>query len=68
MITVCVIVGAVVACVKAIVATRLLEKNPEAWEKLQEAEDFKRRQRQAAMGNAAVGGFRFLCWVFRRKG
>ena len=51
----------VVNCVKALSSVRLLEKNPDAWSRLQQAEDEKRRRRQEILGRTILGGWRLLC-------
>lgn len=55
-----VIAVTVVTCFKAYHSTRLLEKDPEAWSRLQQAEDEQRRRRQTMIGNALVAGWRML--------
>jgi hypothetical protein len=51
----------VVTCFKAYHSVKLLEKDPEAWSRLQQAEDEKRRLRQEMIGKVLVGGWRMLC-------
>jgi hypothetical protein len=61
-ILVVIVIGCVVVtCFKAYYSARLLEKDPEAWSRLQQAEDEKRRQRQTMIGKALVFGWRTLC-------
>jgi hypothetical protein len=55
-----VIAVTVVKCFKAYYSTKLLEINPEAWSRLQEAEDEKRRRRETMIGNVLVAGWRRL--------
>jgi hypothetical protein len=52
--------------IKAVAAVRLLERDPEAWEKLQEQEDKRRRQRQEAIGKALLAVGRFVESMFNR--
>ena len=59
-----VIAATVVTCFKAYHSTKLLEKDPEAWSRLQQAEEDKRRRRQAMIGKAVVAGWGLL---FGRK-
>ena len=66
-----VIVGGavVVACFKAYVGARLLERDPDAYAKWREAEEEKRRQRQELMGKVLVGGSRTAWgWVKDKLG
>jgi hypothetical protein len=56
-----VIAVTVVTCFKAYHSAKLLEKDPEAWSRLQQAEDEKRRRRQDMIGKAMVAGWRLLC-------
>jgi hypothetical protein len=56
-----VIAVTVVNCFKAYQSARLLEKDSEAWSRLQQAEDEKRRRRQEMLGKAILGGWRMLC-------
>jgi hypothetical protein len=56
-----VIAVTVVNCFKAYQSVRLLEKDPEAWSRLQQAEDEKRRRRQDMLGKTLAGGWRMLC-------
>jgi hypothetical protein len=55
-----VIAVTVVNCFKAYQSVRLLEKDPEAWSRLQQAEDEKRRRRQEMLGKAILAGWRLL--------
>ena len=55
------------ACVKAYCSARLLESNPEAWEKLQAAEFEKHRRRQEIVGKAAMHGIRFVSSLMKKK-
>ncbi len=42
------------ACWKAYWSVKLLERDPQAWEKHQQVEDEKRRRRQQTLGNATT--------------
>jgi hypothetical protein len=54
-----VVVGVVVlACFKAYHSVKLLEKDPEAWERLQKVEEEKRRRRQEVLGKVLLNGTR----------
>jgi hypothetical protein len=62
LLTVSVVVAVtVVTCFKAYHNTKLLEKDPEAWSRLQAVEDEKRRRREAMIGNVMVAGWQLLC-------
>jgi hypothetical protein len=61
------ILMAALAGVRAVAAVRLLEKDPEAWEKWQHNEDMKRRQRQENLGKAALNTARFIVWILKRN-
>jgi hypothetical protein len=50
----------VVNCFKAYHSVKLLEKDPEAWSRLQQAEDEKHRRRQEMLGKAILAGWRLL--------
>jgi hypothetical protein len=52
--------GVSVACVKAYLGAKLLEKDQDAWEKFQVAEDMKRRRRQEFLGKATLAGVRWV--------
>ncbi len=56
-----VIAVTVVACFKAYQSVKLLEKDSEAWSRMQQAEDEKRRRRQEMLGKAILAGWRLLC-------
>jgi hypothetical protein len=60
LIIVLVIAVTVVNCFKAYQSARLLETDPEAWSRLQQAEDEKRRRRQDMLGKAILAGWRML--------
>jgi hypothetical protein len=54
-----VVVGCVVvACFKAYHSARLLEKDAGVWERLQKAEEEKRRRRQEILGKVLLSGTR----------
>ncbi len=55
-----VIAATVVTCFKAYQSVKLLEKDPEAWSRMQQAEDEKRRRRQDMLGKAILAGWRLL--------
>jgi hypothetical protein len=63
-----VIAIAVVACVRAYHSVALLERDPEAWEKLQQSEDAKRRRRQEAVGKAARSAVRLVLRWLKKDG
>ena len=50
-----------VNCFKAYQSVKLLEKDPEAWSRMEQAEDEKRRRRQDMLGKAILAGWRLLC-------
>jgi hypothetical protein len=56
-----VIAWTLATCFKAYQSAKLLEKDPEAWSRLQQAEDEKRRWRQRMIGQAILAGWRMLC-------
>jgi hypothetical protein len=60
-----VVVGCVVvACFKAYHSAKLLEKDADAWERLQKVEEEKRRRRQEIAGKALLAGSRTVWgWV-----
>lgn len=62
-----VIAWAAVACVKAYCSARLLEKDAAAWERLQQAEEQKRRQRQETLGHAALNAVRWASRLLNKK-
>ncbi len=55
------------AAVKAVAAVKLLENDPAAWERLCEAEEKKRRQRQEFIGKSALNVMRALAWLLKRE-
>jgi hypothetical protein len=62
------IVGfAAVGCVKAVMSARLLEQNPEAWQKLRAAEFEKHQRQQEMVGNAALQGIRWFSSLLKKE-
>jgi len=57
----------VLSCFKAYYSAKLLEKDAEAWERLQQVEDEKRRRRQEALGKATLHGVRTVWGWIKKK-
>jgi hypothetical protein len=55
-----------VACVKGYHSAKLLEQDPEAWERLQHHEEEKRRWRQETLGKVTLAVARTVAGWFKR--